>query len=106
MIQILLYYLILPFLAGALLIRYIKKHAPSGITPEVTALLAVDPIEKKFYRAARKDEGKVAKIADYETHVEAVDAIYAAKEAAQKQGVKTAFIVLNDQGETLDWIDS
>ncbi len=105
MLQILFFYLVLPFILAAFVIRFIKKHGASQIPADVTALLAVDPVEKRFYRAARRDNGLI-KLGDFETHEEAVDAIYAARKRAREDKLKAAFIVLNDKGETLDWIDS
>jgi hypothetical protein len=106
MISIIIYYLVLPFFFASLVLKFIKKYGASQIKPDVTAMLAIDPVEKRFYRAARRDAQGLSKLQDWEKHEEAVDAIYASRQEAAKAGRRAEFIVLNDKGETLDWIES
>lgn len=103
----LIYWVVFPIFLGWLVVRWIKKHAPSAPAPEVAALFAERPIEKKWFRAARRDEGGLLRwLGDFEKQPEAVDAAYAGKEAAQKSGEKASFLVFNDKAELLEQVDS
>jgi hypothetical protein len=106
-ISLLFYYIVLPMIAAYYVIKLIKKHGGSTVPPEVSALYAVDPVQKKWYRAARRDQnGRVTKLGDYETQLEAVDRAYLGKEEAQKAGEKASFLVLNDKGDVYQQVDS
>lgn len=106
MIFPILYWVVFPILAGVFVIRWLNKHAPSRVTPEALELMARAPIEKKWFRAARRDHKGVASLGDFEKQIEAVDAAYAGKEKAQAAGEKASFLVFNDQGELLEQVDS
>lgn len=107
MISLLFYYVVLPMLGGYYVIKLIKKHGGSTVPPEVTALYAVQPVEKKWYRAARRDQNnRLTVLGDFETQLEAVDRAYLGKEEAQKAGEKASFLVLNDKGEVYQQVDS
>lgn len=103
----LIYWVVFPIFLGWLVVRWIKKHAPIPVAPETAALFAERPIEKKWYRAARRDHGGLLRwLGDFEKQDEAVDAAYAGKEAAEKAGEKAAFLVFNDKAELLQQVDS
>ena len=101
-----LYYVVLPIIAGAYVIKLIKKHGAPTITPDVAALYAATPVQKKWYRAARRDAAGLAVLGDFETQLEAVDRAYLGKEQAQKAGQKASFLVLNDKGDVYQQVDS
>lgn len=102
-----IYWIVMPMFFGWLLIRWLKKNSPLAVPPEVTALFAERPIEKKWFRAARRDKGGLLRwLGDFEKQPEAVDAAYAGKEAAQAAGEKAAFLVFNDKAELLEQVDS
>ncbi len=103
----LIYWVVMPVFFGALVVRWLKKNAASLVSPEVQALYAERPIEKKWFRAARRDAGGLLRwLGDFEKQPEAVDAAYAGKEAAQKAGEKASFLVFNDKAELLEQVDS
>lgn len=107
MISLLFYYVVLPMLAGYYVIKLIKKYGAPTTPPEAIAMYAVDPVAKKWYRAARRDaNGRLTKLGDFETQLEAVDRAYLGKEEAVKNGEKASFLVLNDKGEVYQQVDS
>jgi hypothetical protein len=99
------YYLVLPFLAAWLVLRFLKKYAPHDIPEDIARLCAEKPIEKKFFRAVRRDHKGLRHLGDFETQPEAVECVYRAKEGAGK-AEKAAFLVLNDKGEVLEEVDA
>ena len=103
----LIYWIVLPLVAGWLVVRWIKKHSPLVVAAEVAALYAERPIEKKWFRAARRDRGGLLHwLGDFEKQPEAVDAAYRGKEEAQRAGEKAAFLVFNDKAELLEQVNS
>lgn len=106
MIGLILYYIVLPVVAGAYVIKFIRKHGASTIPPDVTALYAVRPVEKKWYRAVRRDATGLHVLGDFETQLDAVDCAYLNKEKAVQAGEKASFLVLNDKGDAYQQVDS
>lgn len=106
MMTLLFFYFVLPALLAALVLRFIKKHGASRQDPQVQELLACDPLEPKWQRALRRDAKGLMKLGDFETHLEAVDCAYKAKEQAQAAGDKAAFLVVNEKAEVLEQVDS
>lgn len=102
----LIYWIVIPMLLGWLVIRWIKKHAPLRPADDVVALFERRPIEKRFFRAARRDGSGLHFIGDYEKQPEAVDAAYLGKEQAAKAGEKASFLVFNDKAELLEQVDA
>ena len=103
----LIYWVVLPICAGALVVRWIKRNAPLSVPPETAALYAERPIEPKWFRAARRDrKGLLRWLGDYEKQPEAVDAAYRGKEEAERDGEKASFLVFNDKAELLEQVDS
>ena len=103
----LIYWVVLPLFVGWLVVYWLKKHSPLAVIPEVAALFAGRPIERKWFRAARRDQsGLLHWLGDYEKQPEAVDAAYAGKEAAAAAGKKASFLVFNDKAELLEQVDS
>jgi hypothetical protein len=100
------YYLVLPFLLAGLLLRLIKKYGARAADPDVTELYRRHPIERKWFRAARRDGKGLHLLGDCETQGEAVEGAYRGKEAAVKAGEKAAFLVLNDKAEVLEQVES
>lgn len=101
------YYLILPFLLAWVVIKYLKKHAPSTIPEDVLRLYAAKPVERKWFRAARRDHKGLHPLGDFEKQPEAVEAAYQGLKDARAAGETGAsFIVLNDKGDTLEQIDA
>ena len=49
----LIYWVVMPLFFGWLVVRWLKKHAPIPVPPDVAALFDARPIEKKWFRAAR-----------------------------------------------------
>lgn len=106
MLSLIFYYIVLPLLAAWWLVRLIKKHAPSPVPPDVAALCANNPVEKRFFRTVRRDSGGLAALGDFETQPEAVECAYRERETARQAGRSAAFLVLNDKGEVLEEVDA
>lgn len=103
----LIYWIVLPLFFAWLVVRWLKKSSPYVPSPEVAALFAERPIEPKWFRAARRDGGGLLRwLGDFEKQPEAVDAAYAAKEAAVAAGEKAEFLVFNSKAELLEQVDS
>ena len=102
----LIYWVVIPIFLASLLVRWIKKAAPLTPPTDVRDLFDRAPIEKRFFRAARRDAKGLAALGDFEKQMEAVDAAYAGKEKAQAAGEKAEFLVFNDKAELLEQIDS
>jgi hypothetical protein len=100
------YYVILPIFAGSLLIRWLKKASPARVEPDVAALYAEKPVEKKWFRAVRRDHTGLRSLGDYETRLEAVEAAYQGRKDAKAAGDTASFVVLDDKGFALEQIDS
>ena len=106
LIALIVYYLVLPFVGAALVLKFIRKYGKNEIASDIKRLCAEKPIEKKWFRSVRRDHKGLRDLGDFETHGEAVDAIYAARKDAQASGDSAAFLVLNSKGETLEEVDS
>ena len=102
----LIYWIVLPLFLAWIVVRWIKKAAPLTPAPDVLGLFDRAPIEKRWFRAARRDAKGLASLGDFEKQMEAVDAIYAGKEKALAAGEKAEFLVFNDKAELLEQIDS
>lgn len=102
----LIYWIVLPLLAAWLVVRWINKKAPRLPPPDVRALLERSPVERKWFRAVRRDARGLASLGDFEKQPEAVEAAYAGKERAQAAGERAEFLVLNDKGDVLEQVDS
>ena len=103
----LIYWIVIPLLIGAMVVRWIKRQAPLSVPPGVAALYAERPIEPKWFRAARRDrKGLQRWLGDYEKQPEAVDAAYQGKEEAERAGEHASFLVFNDKAELLEQVDS
>lgn len=100
------YYLVLPFLLAGLLLRLLRRYAPKLDDAAILELYGKHPLEKKWFRAVRRDARGLRLLGDSETHGEAVENAYRAKEAAVAAGEKAEFIVLNDRAEILEEVDS
>lgn len=101
----LIYWVAVPVLLGVFVIRWIQKH-PVPKAADVEDLFARAPIERRFFRAARRDARGLAALGDFEKQVEAVDAAYAGKEKAVAAGEKASFLVFNDKAELLEQVDA
>lgn len=106
MISLLFYYLVLPFLAAFVVLAFIRKYGRNEVPEDIARLCAEKPIERKCFRAARRDHKGLRFLGDFETQGEAVEAAYRGKEQAQAAGEKAEFLVLNDKGETLEEVDA
>lgn len=106
MIGALFFYVVLPMTLGGLVIKLIRKYSPYVPPADVAANLARQPLPKKWFRAARRDQDGLLTLGDFETHGEAVDSAYRDKERAVKAAEKAAFLILNPKGEILEEIDS
>ena len=103
----LIYWVVMPLFFGWLVVRWLKKHSPLIVPPDVADLFAKRQIEKKWFRAARRSQdGRLTWLGDYEKQPEAVDAAYAGKEAAHTAGEKAEFLIFNDKAELLEQVDS
>lgn len=106
MVSLLLYYIIVPMLAAALVVRFVRKYGRNEIPEAVRRLYAERPLQPKWFRVLREDHHGTRLLGDFETRGDAVDCAYQGKEAAQATGEKAAFFVLNDKGEALEEVDS
>jgi len=102
----LIYWVILPIIAGWLLVSWIKKSSPLTPPLDVRDLFDRAPIEAKQFRAARRDAAGLVSLGDFEKQMDAVDAAYAGKEKAVETGLKAQFLVFNDKAELLEEVDS
>ena len=100
------YYLVVPFVIAALLIKWLKKNAPSLIPEDIKLLCAERPIQKKWFRALKRDHKGLRVLGDFETHGEAVESAYAGRKEALASKEKASFLALNWQADTLEQIDS
>ena len=106
MIPVLVYYLVLPFVLGAGVLRLIKKYGTLPMPEDIARSIKEKSIEKKWFRVLRRDARGTTLVADCEFHDEAVDAAYRGKEQAQARKEKAAFLVLNDKGEVYREVDA
>lgn len=107
MIQIIFYYLVVPFFGASLVLRFIKKYGKIPVPPEIARLYEEHPIEKKWFRSVQRDaQGRLQMLGDFETHGEAVDRAYLGKEEAQTAKERASFLVLNSKAEVLEQVDS
>ncbi len=106
MAMLILYYLVLPFVGAALVLKFLRKYAKHDLPEDIRRLCAEKPVEKKFFRAVRRDHKELRYLGDFETHGDAVDCAYLGRKQAKAAGEKAAFLVLNDKGETLEQVDS
>lgn len=106
MLSLLFYYLLLPFLAAWLVLKFIRKYGASPIPEDVARLYAQAPPGKGWFRVIRRDHGGPRLLGDFEKHDEAVEQAYKERELAQAAGEMAAFQVLNDKGEALEEVDS
>jgi hypothetical protein len=102
----LIYWIVVPLFLAWLVVRWINKTAPLEPPREVRDLFDRAPIERKWFRAARRDARGLTALGDFEKQMDAVDAAYAGKEEAQGAGEKAEFLVFNDKAELLEQIDS
>ena len=102
----LIYWIGFPMLFGALVIRWINKKAPLVPAPDVRDLFDRAPLERRWFRAARRDAAGLESLGDFEKQIEAVDAAYLGKEQAQAAGEKAQFLVFNDKAQLLEEVDS
>lgn len=106
MITILFYYIAAPFLCAVLVLKLLARYGRREIPAEIRRLYEQNPIEEKWFRAARKDGKGWSCLGDFEKQPEAVEKIYEARQNAQKSADKASFLVLNDKGEALEQVDS
>lgn len=101
-----LYYIIIPFVIGAYLIKWLKKVSPAVVPEDVQQLYAAKPCEKKWYRSVRRDHKGLRHLGDFETRQEAVEEAYRGLKSAKAAKEAASFVVLNDKGEALEQVDS
>lgn len=106
MLPLLIYYIVLPLLGFVAVLWLIRRYGADPVPRDVKDLYARRPIEKRFYRAVRRDPKGLILLADVETHDEAVDLIYRERERAAGQGEQASFLALDDTGAALDEVDS
>lgn len=106
MITLIFYYLILPFIGAAFVLKFIRKYGKNEIPEDIRRLCAQKPIEKKWFRTVRRDHKGLRFLGDFETHGEAVDCAYAGRKEAAAAVETAAFLVLNSKGEILEEVDS
>jgi hypothetical protein len=102
----LIYWIALPMLGAWLVVRWIKKAAPLTPPRDVRDLFDREPLESRYFRAARRDASGLTSLGDFEKQMDAVDAAYLGKEKAQAAGEKAQFLVFNDKAELLEEVDS
>lgn len=105
MLTLVFFYLILPFLLSALVLRFLRRHSGKALRPEIRELYARRPVDRRHFRALRVDGGwgrpgaRLDPLGDFETQQEAVDAAYQGKSG--RPGAGASWLVLNDKGEVL-----
>lgn len=107
MIPIIFYYLVLPFIVFAILLKIMRRYQSDGVPKEIRQLYTAHPVEKGSFRALRV-EGRfgsgpvrLGELGDFESQEEAVDAAFAEKSKTGASPAGAAFLVLNDKGEIL-----
>lgn len=105
MVSAFLYWLIVPFCLAWALVAFIKR-SPRPIPPDLAAWVAANPLPKKSFGAARRDAAGLRPLGVFEKLIEASDAAWRGKEAAQKEGVKASFLVFDPSGDVLEQVDS
>lgn len=106
MIPILVYYLVLPFVAAAMIIRFIRRYGASTTPKDVLRLCRESPLEKGTYRVLRRSGAELTSLGDFETHEEAVDSAFLGRHTARSEGLPGSFFVVNPKAEILDRFDS
>lgn len=107
MIPLLFYYIVLPLLATVLVLRFIRRYGADPVPDEVRRSIASDPLGSRTFRVldveGRLGSGaaRLAKVGDFETQEEAIDAAYARRGAGP---TGHSWLVLNDRGEMLQEI--
>jgi hypothetical protein len=101
-----IYYLVLPFILAAVVLWLLKKYSVNAIPEDVKRLWEQRPIEKKWFRAVRRDDAGLTFLSDWEKQPEAVEAAYQGLKEARAAKRKASFQVLNDKGEVLEQVDS
>lgn len=107
MLLLIFYYLVLPFLVAALVLRFIRRYGADPSPAEVRQNCADDPVEHLWFRVLEKrpDGGGtigVAKVGDFDAQDKAVDAAYSGR---QKRSDPTlSFLVVNEKGDVLQEI--
>ncbi|MBI4346932.1 MAG: hypothetical protein HY553_08765 [Elusimicrobia bacterium] len=107
MVLLILYYLVLPFLAAALVLRFIRRYGADPSPAEVRQNCASDPVEHKCFRVLEKRPGAgramgVAKVGDFDSQDKAVDAAYAGRDRRADPAV--SFLVVDEKGDVLQEI--
>ncbi len=98
--------IVLPTLAFVYVPKLAKKYFKTETPEDVRRLYEERPLEKGWYRAARRDHKSLRLLGDFETQIEAVDCAYLGKEEAQKAGDAASFFVLDDKLQILQQIDA
>jgi hypothetical protein len=106
LLVLLLFYLVMPVVGAWLVLKFIRRFAPPSVSPEMAALYAASPIERKWFRALRRDAKGLRVLGDFEKQPEAVECIYRHLEEAKNARETAAFLVANDEGELLEEVDS
>jgi hypothetical protein len=98
--------IVVPTLALVYVPKLAKKYLKTQTPEDVARLYAEHPLEKGWYRAARRDHKGLRLLGDFETQLEAVDRAYLGKEEAQKGGQSASFFVLDDKAQILQQVDA
>ena len=108
MIPLLFYYLILPFGAAWLLLRFIRRFGADPAPESVRRNCAEDPVERKWFRvleAQAVGDGaptRITKLGDFDVQEKAVDAAYQNREGRQEAG--RSWLVVDERGDVLQEI--
>lgn len=102
----LIYWIVLPLFLAWLVVRWINRASPRVPPLDIRDLFDRNPIERKYFRAVRRDSAGLTALGDFEKQMEAVEAAYAGKEKAQASGEKAEFLIFNDKSELLEQVDS
>ncbi|MBI4422375.1 MAG: hypothetical protein HY554_01530 [Elusimicrobia bacterium] len=109
MLLLILYYLVLPFVLAALVVRLIRRYGADPVPEGVRRAVAADPPEPKTFRVLEVEGGvesrdaRLTKIGDFDAQDKAVDAAYRRRGEEPKPGL--AWLVLNDRGDILQEVD-
>lgn len=99
MLTIVLVYLVAPFVLAASVVKFLRRHAPDTVPPEVRRCVAEDPVPAKGYRALRREGPRVAKLGDFETQDEALETAFCARAAAAADAAD--YLVIDAKGDIL-----
>ncbi len=106
MFQVILAYLILPFVLSWAVIKFLRAYSKTEVPQDIQALYAHKPVARGAFRVVKKDAHRAAVVEDCPSRDEALEIAYRAMRRCKETGEKATFLVLNHEGAAFSQIDS